>query len=125
MFPLSYPLSSGLLSVFQSSYSSVPDRYWFGDNLDVKCRGNRGLCVRHAPVPVDDRLHHMVPVWPQALQATFTQAFSECCDIDIQPMTVSSKTHSRLFHMILFIATYGIYGIVLVGLSCAAMNRHK
>lgn len=59
------------------------------------------------------------------LQAAFTQAFSECCDIDIQPMTVSSKTHSRLFHMILFIATYGIYGIVLVGLSCAAMNRHK
>ena len=61
----------------------------------------------------------------RCLQATFTQAFSECCDIDIQPMTVSSKTHSRQFHVILFIATHCIYGIVLVGLSCAAMNRHK
>ena len=37
-----------------------------GLGVDVKCRGNRGLCVRHAPVPVDDRLHRMVPVWPQA-----------------------------------------------------------
>lgn len=61
-------------------------------------------------------------------QVAFTEelsvAFSEHCDIDIRPMTVSSKTHSRLFHVILFIATLGIYSIFLVGLSCAVMNRH-
>ncbi len=91
MFPLSYPLSSRLLSVFQSSYSSVPDRYWFGDNLDV----NAVVIAVYAFVMLLFLLTIGSIIWylygHRRLQATFTQAFSECCDIDIQSMTVSSK----------------------------------